>query len=125
MRKNPSLWAECVDEVKSGDKAGPAGTWNARKAQLAVNLYKQRGGKYSGKRGELSQWTKEDWGYIDGVRGNRYLPKAVRDSLTPQEKREENRRKRLATSRGSQRAKYSPSVAAKLSRSRSRKSKKR
>lgn len=109
-KNNPKLWAKVVAEVKAGDKAGPAGTWNARKAQLAVAIYKKRGGTYSGRKSRdnsLARWTDEDWGYIDGKPGNRYLPAAVRAELSPAEKAVENRRKRAATKQGKPRASYS------------------
>jgi hypothetical protein len=120
-KTDPQLWAEVVAQVKSGSTSGPAGTWNARKAQLAVAIYKRRGGKYKSRKSRknsLSQWTEEDWGYIDERPGNRYLPRKVRESLTPAEKRTENRRKKSATRSKKQRAPYSKSVAAKLRRSR-------
>jgi hypothetical protein len=40
----------------------------------------------------LKKWTSEDWGYISGTSG-RYLPKAIRDKLTPAQKKAENDRK--------------------------------
>lgn len=117
QKNNPKLWATVVAEVRDGDKAGPAGTWNARKAQLAVAIYKKRGGTYRGKKSadnSLAVWTKEDWGYIDGKPGNRYLPADVRDALTPREKAVENARKKRATASGKQRASYSDSVVGKF-----------
>ena len=122
VRSNPQLWADVVEEVKNSSLAGPASTWNARKAQHAVRIYKERGGKYRGKKSDqnsLVVWTKEDWGYINEKEGNRYLPKKVRDSLTDKEKAIENRRKRQATAAGQPRAKYSDSVARKVRRSKS------
>lgn len=123
VKANQKLWDQVVREVRDGTVAGPAGKWNARKAQRAVAIYKERGGKYVGRKSRqnsLSQWTAEDWGYIDGKPGNRYLPARVREGLTDSEKRAENRRKRVATRAGKQYAPYSPSVRARMSR-RSRK----
>ena len=62
----------------------------------------------------LKKWTKQDWGYVTkgdekkprSKRG-RYLPKSVRTSLTKSQKAYENRRKRAASKKGKQRAKYS------------------
>lgn len=122
VKSNPKLWSEVVDEVKNSTLAGKSGTWNARKAQHAVRIYKSRGGKYKSKKSDknsLTIWTKEDWGYIDGQPGNRYLPKKVRESLTEQEKYIENRRKKEATKKGSIKAKYSDTVAAKVRKSKS------
>ena len=51
----------------------------------------------------LKKWTKQDWDYVSkkdkkkpkSKRG-RYLPKSVRESLTPAQKAAENRKKRKA-----------------------------
>jgi hypothetical protein len=66
--KNPRLWKEIKEKWHRGSKGGKAGQWNARKAQLAVQEYKRRGGTYSGPKrrdSSLAIWTREDWGYID------------------------------------------------------------
>ena len=71
----------------------------------------------------LKKWTKQKWGYVTksdskkprSKRG-RYLPKAVRASLTKGQKAYTNRQKRKANRRGKQRAKYSRSVARKVRR---------
>tara|TARA_Y100000817_G_scaffold313542_1_gene309891 strand:+ start:1661 stop:1921 length:261 start_codon:yes stop_codon:yes gene_type:complete len=58
----------------------------------------------------LKQWTKEDWGTSSGKKssetGERYLPKAARDSLTPAQKAAGNKKKREAAAKGKQRASY-------------------
>ena len=113
IRTNEALWQQIKTRVHNGSKAGPSGTWNARKAQLAVKLYKDAGGDYVGpkqRKNSLARWSREKWGYIDGKKGNRYLPEKIRSSLTRREKAIENRRKRSATRDGLQRAKYSDSV---------------
>lgn len=117
-KSNPKLWKSIVKSVKSGSKGGPKGKWSARKAQLAVKLYKSRGGRYIGKkskRNSLAKWSREKWGYVKGSnpkkRRGRYLPEIVRKHLTPAERRSENRRK------GSKRGKwvsYTKSVAKKM-----------
>ena len=69
----------------------------------------------------LRQWTKEKWDYVSksdkkkprSKRG-RYLPKSVRAKLSPSQKAYENRKKRTATAKGKQRAKYSKSTARKV-----------
>jgi len=97
VKDDPTLWASVKAELMKGSKGGPAGKWNARKAMLAVNEYKRRGGGYVGKRdpyNSLKKWQKEDWGYADP--GGRYLPKAVRVSLTPR-----SAGARMLSSRGS------------------------
>ena len=106
------LWKRIKEKWHRGDKGGEAGKWNARKAQLAVKEYKASGGTYltskPAKDNSLVKWTREDWGYVGD--GPRYLPKSVRDSLTPAEKRATNARKR----RGGAKASYSPKIARKV-----------
>ena len=69
----------------------------------------------------LKKWTKQKWDYVSSKdkkkpksKRGRYLPKSVRDSLTPGQKAYENRKKRKATKAGKQRAKYSRSVRKKM-----------
>lgn len=114
---NPTLWKSIKEKWHRGSRGGKAGQWNARKAQLAVQEYKRRGGKYKTRRSKnnsLAKWTKEDWGYVDGKKGNRYLPAAVRKHLTPAEKRATNAKKRAATRRGKQRAPWGRAVTQKF-----------
>ena len=69
----------------------------------------------------LKKWTSQKWDYVSkgdkkkpkSKRG-RYLPKSVRDSLTPSQKAYENKKKRAATKKGKQRAKYSRKVRKKM-----------
>jgi hypothetical protein len=100
-RTNPELWEEVKDEVKRGSRGGQAGEWSARKAQLAVQEYKKRGGGYHGRKSEgnaLKQWAEEDWGTksgkSSGETGERYLPQEARDSLTDEEYRATSEKKR-------------------------------
>tara|TARA_Y100000401_G_scaffold20699_1_gene13848 strand:- start:6837 stop:7082 length:246 start_codon:yes stop_codon:yes gene_type:complete len=71
----------------------------------------------------LKKWTKQEWGYI--TKGDakkprrkrgRYLPKSVRKSLTKSQKAYQNRKKRQASAKGKQRAKYTKSIAKKVRR---------
>ena len=60
-RTNEKLWKKVVDSVKKGSKGGLPNQWSARKAQLAVSLYKKKGGGYKGpkdKKNSLVKWTK-------------------------------------------------------------------
>jgi hypothetical protein len=118
VKANPRLWESLKKKIKSGSKGGPKGKWSARKSQLLVKAYKSRGGKFKGKKSRnnsLSKWSREKWDYISksgrkSKRG-RYLPEKVRKSLTPAEKRRENKKK------GSKRGKnisYSKSVNKKM-----------
>ena len=116
VKSNPRLWERIKNRVKSGSKGGPPGKWSARKAQLSVALYKKSGGRYKGKKtssNSLSKWSKEQWGYVGAKKKSRYLPKVVRQHLSPREKREENRRK---GSRAGQWVPYSKSVKDKMRR---------
>ena len=69
----------------------------------------------------LKIWGDQDWGYISkgdrkkpkSKRG-RYLPKSVRQSLSPSQKATENRRKRQASAKGSPKAKYTEMVRKKV-----------
>lgn len=71
----------------------------------------------------LKKWTKQEWDYISekdkkkpkSKRG-RYLPKSVRESLTPAQKAAENKKKKKATAKGKQKASYSKKVAKKVNR---------
>ena len=93
VRNNPQLWERAKAVVVSDGKI-----WSARKAQQAVALYKSWGGTYRGsvprQRTSLHKWTKEDWGYVGG-QSKRYLPKKVRQVLTPTEKKQLSRGKKL------------------------------
>tara|TARA_R100001015_G_scaffold19138_2_gene15109 strand:+ start:4254 stop:4499 length:246 start_codon:yes stop_codon:yes gene_type:complete len=69
----------------------------------------------------LKKWTSQKWDYVSARdkkkpkrKRGRYLPKSVRDSLTPGQKAYENRKKRKATKAGKQRAKYSKKVRKKM-----------
>jgi hypothetical protein len=108
-RDDPDLWEEVKTEVTRGTKGGKAGQWSARKAQMAVALYQQRGGGYIGPKSPknaLAKWTREEWGTRSGkaslVTGERYLPRAAREALTPAEYAETTRAKRAGLRRGEQ-----------------------
>lgn len=108
-KSNPALWKRVVASVKAGTKGGNAGQWSARKAQIAVARYKKSGGGYKGAKSSdnsLSKWTKEEWGTKSGKpsskTGERYLPKAARESLTPQEYAATTRAKRIGKAMGKQ-----------------------
>ena len=113
-RTKPALWEAVKAVVKRGAKGGPAGKWSARKSQLAVKMYKSRGGGYIGPKSKcnsLTKWSKEKWGYVGKAKRSRYLPLKVRQALTPSERAVENRRKGR---KWGQWIPYSPSVRAKM-----------
>jgi len=94
----PKLWEKVKQEIKAGSKGGDPGQWTARKAQLAVQEYKKRGGGYKGKKQDnsLSQWSGQDWQYSSSrmkQKGGRYLPSKVWEQLTPRQKAITNKNK--------------------------------
>ena len=108
-RTDPELWEQVKEEITKGGKGGRKGEWSARKAQLAVQEYKKRGGGYQGgksKDNSLRQWTEEDWGTKSGRKsietGERYLPKAARKALSDDEYARTTRKKRKDTKKGRQ-----------------------
>jgi hypothetical protein len=84
-RSDPQLWERVKRDLTRSDKGGKPDQWSARKAQLAVQEYKRRGGGYRGRKPtdtSLEQWTEEEWGTKSGRKslesGERYLPKRAR-----------------------------------------------
>jgi hypothetical protein len=116
-KTNSKLWHKIVSRVKSGSKGGKTGQWSARKAQLAVKLYKSKGGKYSGKKSKknsLSKWTREKWRTKSGrkslVTGERYLPSKAIKRLSNKEYSLTSRKKRLSLKKGIQYSKQPKSI---------------
>lgn len=124
-KTHPDLWEEVKDELKRSDKGGEPGEWSARKAQLAVQEYKRRGGGYEGKKkadNDLKQWTDEEWGTKSGKKskktGERYLPKKARDALTDEEYRRTTAKKRSDDADGKQFSDQPDDIAAKTAKHR-------
>lgn len=118
-KTRPALWEKVKKEVTASDKGGKPGQWSARKAQLAVQLYKKRGGGYVGKKTKdnaLTKWTKEDWQYTGEPKKSRYLPKKAIEHLTPQEKAATSRAKNKGTRKGKQFVKQPKRIAKKTAR---------
>jgi hypothetical protein len=121
-KSNPSLWKSIVARVKSGSKGGDAGEWSARKAQIAVSLYKKAGGGYSGAKKEtgLSKWTKQNWRTKSGKpskeTGERYLPEKAIKSLSSAEYAATTRAKREGTAKGKQFVSQPKSIAKKVAK---------
>ena len=93
-KTDPDLWEKVKTEITRSDKGGEPGQWSARKAQMAVQEYKKRGGGYEDdgpdqRDTDLNEWTQEDWGTKSGAQsaetGERYLPRKVRMLLTEDE----------------------------------------
>lgn len=122
-RSDPELWERVKRKITRGDKGGRPGEWSARKAQLAVQAYKARGGRYVGPRSTdngLRRWTDEEWGTRSGARsrdtGERYLPRRVREQLTPAEYARTTRKKRADSRRGRQFSRQPAGVKEKAAR---------
>lgn len=119
-RTKPALWEKVKAEVTSGSKGGNPGQWSARKAQLAVKIYKERGGGYRGpkrKDNALVKWTREDWTTKSGEpslkTGERYLPRKAIAALSDEEYAKTTRAKRAGLKRGEQFTKQPEKVAKK------------
>ena len=122
-KADPALWERVKEDVTQGAKGGKPGQWSARKAQMAVQAYKEAGGTYKGRKradNHLHQWTEEDWGTKSGrastETGERYLPKAARDHLSTDEYRRTSAKKRRDTEAGHQFSAQPPSIARKTAR---------
>lgn len=125
-RTDPKLWEQVKKEITKSSKGGRAGEWSARKAQMAVQEYKKRGGGYKGEQSEdnsLKQWTDEEWGTKSGRKsrntGERYLPREAREALSDEEYRKTSEKKRKDTRKGKQHSKQPDRIAEKTARYRS------
>ena len=116
-KTNPAMW----EKAKSEAKAKMGGKHSARAMQLAVSIYKKKGGGYSGAKtssNKLSKWTKEDWGTKSGKpsgkTGERYLPKKAIESLSSKEYAATTKAKREGTAKGKQFVKQPKAIAKKV-----------
>lgn len=122
-KTDPKLLDKVRAEVTAGDKGGDPGEWSARKAQMAVQQYKKRGGAYCGKKdphNHLVEWGEEHWGTKSGhpssETGERYLPEKAREALSDAEYRRTTAAKRRDTKRGKQFSAQPGDVAAKTAK---------
>lgn len=63
VRSNPKLWEQIKKKWLRSSKAGSPYQWTARKAQLAVQEYKRRGGKYKtpySRSNSLAEWSRNN-----------------------------------------------------------------
>lgn len=103
-KSNPKLW----EAAKREAKAKMGGKHSARAMQLAVAIYKKKGGKYSGKKSSensLARWTSQKWRTSDGSKSEgkkRYLPEKAWKSLSAAEKAATNRAKAEGNRKGKQ-----------------------
>ena len=117
-KTNPALW----DKAKQQAKAKMGGKHSARAMQLAVKIYKEKGGGYKGAKSsdnKLSKWTKQEWTTSSGKPSEgkrRYLPKKAWGSLSASEKAATNRAKAEGNKSGKQFVKQPKNVAKKVAK---------
>ena len=132
IRTNEKLWRRIQQKYHKSNKGGKPGQWSARKAQLAVQEYKKKGGKYKGntrKKTDLHKWTKEDWGTRSGknsiqgkkATGERYLPRKAREALSKKEYKRTTAAKRKGIRQGKQFVRQPKKIAKKTAKYRRRK----
>ena len=117
-KTNPSLW----EKAKKQAKARMGGKHSARAMQLAVKIYKEKGGGYSGKKSssnKLKKWGDQKWRTSDGSKSEgkkRYLPDKAWKSLSSKEKAATNRAKAAGNKKGKQFVPQPKSVAKKVAK---------
>ena len=105
-KTNPKLWEAAKAEAirKMGGK------FSARAMQVAVSIYKKKGGGYRGskpsaKSNKLKRWGKEKWRTSSGKPSEgkkRYLPDKAWKSLSASEKKATNAAKAKGNKQGKQ-----------------------
>ena len=117
-KTNPALW----EKAKAEAKARMGGKHSARAMQLAVSIYKKKGGGYKGEKSssnKLAKWTKQDWTTSSGKPSEgkrRYLPKKAWSALSSSEKRATNAAKAAGNKKGKQFVAQPKSIANKVKR---------
>ena len=121
-KTDPKKWAA----AKQAAKSRMGGKHSARAMQLAVKIYKQRGGGYSGAKtssNKLSKWSKQDWGTKSGKKssetGERYLPKKAIARLSAKEYAKTTAKNRADTAKGKQFSSQPKDIASKTKKYRS------
>jgi len=120
----PKLRERIKNRIMRGNKGGRPGQWSARKSQLLVKAYEKAGGGYKGGKTKaaksLSRWTKQKWTTKSGKKssktGERYLPERLIKSMSSSQYAYETRKKREATKKGKQSAKYSKRTTKRIRR---------
>lgn len=111
-KTDPQLWEQSKSEAKS--KMG--GKHSARAMQLATQIYKKKGGGYSGakpttKNNSLKKWTEQDWQWSKEKKASEgkgvYLPAAKIERLKSSPEglkklQSAERKKAIATNKGEQ-----------------------
>lgn len=115
-RTNPMLW-----ERSKKLAVERLGGHSARAMQLAGKLYREAGGKYTGKKTDaqksLTAWTSQDWRTKTGkpslITGERYLPAKAIEALSSAEYAATTRAKRAGMAEGKQYVKQPKTIAEK------------
>lgn len=126
LRTNQKLWNSIVAKVKKGGKGGNPGQWSARKAQLAVSIYKKEGGGYKTKKSQsnsLTKWTRQKWQTKSGRNsvvgrkpsGERYLPEKAIKNISDREYKLTTRKK-IRDSKKKQHSKQPKKIAKKTAK---------
>jgi hypothetical protein len=122
-RSNQKLWERIKNQIMNGSRGGLPNQWSARKAQLAVKIYKEKGGKYNKRKSSknsLHQWTIQDWRTKTGLpsllTGERYLPAKAIKKLSSSEYSRTTRKKRQGLLKGEQFTKQPKSIMRKTRR---------
>ena len=105
-KTNPKLW----ESAKAEAIRRMGGKFSARAMQLAVSIYKKKGGGYRGskpsaKSNKLKKWGKEKWRTSDGKKSEgkkRYLPDKAWKALSSSEKKATNAAKAKGNRAGKQ-----------------------
>ncbi|MGH1394652.1 MAG: hypothetical protein ACRAVC_11540 [Trichormus sp.] len=119
---DPELRRQIKEEIKQSDKGGITGQWSARKSQRLVQEYEKQGGDYKQSEKDesaksLEEWSEQEWQTQEGETRareddltKRYLPKAVWDKLSDQEKQEAQNTKEEASKKGQQHVEWTPAI---------------
>jgi len=118
---NPKLWESIKNKVIGMETAGThSGQWSARKAQMAVKMYKEKGGGYIGKKdphNSLLEWSQQHWqtksGLPSHITGERYLPEKAIKNLSNKEYNATSKLKKIAMEHGDQFSKQPKIIAEK------------
>ncbi len=118
----PDLRRQIKAELMQSDKGSKPGQWSARKSQLLVQEYEKQGGGYKQDQKDdaaksLEEWGEQDWQTQGGEEQARqdgktkhYLPQAVWERLSEEEKQEAEQIKQKASRQGQQYVEWTPAI---------------
>jgi hypothetical protein len=122
-KKNIKLWKKIVKDIKKSNKGGKPNQWSARKAQLCVKIYKEKGGKYiesKKKNNSLHKWTIQKWRTKSGepslLTGERYLPEKAIKNLSKKEYKKTSLIKKKSLKENKQYSKQPINIVKKINR---------